>query len=55
VEVVDIVGRIVEDLRDKSEPYSQMVMQTIEKVVVNLGALDIDAHLEEALWDQTSD
>jgi splicing factor 3B subunit 1 len=51
VEVADIVGRTVEDLRDESEPYSQMVMETIEKVVSNLGASDIDAHLEELLID----
>jgi splicing factor 3B subunit 1 len=28
-----------------------MVMETIEKVVSNLGASDIDAHLEELLID----
>ncbi|KAL0339839.1 UNVERIFIED_CONTAM: Splicing factor 3B subunit [Sesamum radiatum] len=48
---VDIVGRIVEDLKDESEPYRRMVMETIEKVVTNLGASDIDARLEELLID----
>lgn len=51
VGVADIVGRIVEDLKDESEPYRRMVMETIEKVVVNLGASDIDARLEELLID----
>ncbi|KAM7466089.1 hypothetical protein LguiB_013651 [Lonicera macranthoides] len=51
VGVADIVGRIVEDLKDESEPYRRMVMETIEKVVVNLGASDIDSRLEELLID----
>ncbi|OMO63584.1 Armadillo-like helical [Corchorus olitorius] len=51
VGVVDIVGRIVEDLKDESEPYRRMVMETIEKVVANLGASDIDSRLEELLID----
>ncbi|KAL5079980.1 hypothetical protein RYX36_008401 [Vicia faba] len=63
VGVADIVGRVVEDLEDESEPYRQMVMETIEKVVTNLGSPDIDARLEElfidgilnAFQEQTSD
>lgn len=51
VGVADIVGRVVEDLKDESEPYRRMVMETIEKVVSNLGASDIDARLEELLID----
>lgn len=51
VGVADIVGRIVEDLKDESEPYRRMVMETIEKVVTNLGSSDIDARLEELLID----
>ncbi|OIV96195.1 hypothetical protein TanjilG_14872 [Lupinus angustifolius] len=51
VGVADIVARIVEDLKDESEPYRRMVMETIEKVVTNLGASDIDARLEELLID----
>ncbi|XP_059298172.1 uncharacterized protein LOC132050840 [Lycium ferocissimum] len=49
--VADIGGRIAEDLKDESEPYRRMVMETIEKVVANLGAYDIDARLEELLID----
>lgn len=29
-----IVGRIVEDLKDESEPYRRMVMETIDKVFI---------------------
>uniref|UniRef100_A0A7S0WT61 TOG domain-containing protein n=1 Tax=Chlamydomonas leiostraca TaxID=1034604 RepID=A0A7S0WT61_9CHLO len=47
----EIVGRVVEDLKDESEPYRRMVMETIEKVVSNLGSSDIDARLEELLID----
>ncbi|KAJ1405596.1 Armadillo-type fold [Sesbania bispinosa] len=46
-----LVGRIVEDLKDESEPYRRMDMETIEKVVTNLGASNIDARLEELLID----
>lgn len=47
----EVVGRTVEDLKDESEPYRRMVMETIEKVVSNLGSSDIDARLEEVLVD----
>merc|ERR1711959_471730 len=59
----DIIGRIVEDLKDASEPYTKMVMETIDKVISNLGVADIDSRLEEqindgilyAFQEQTSD
>lgn len=47
----EIVSRVVEDLKDESEPYRRMVMETIDKVVTDLGAADIDARLEELLID----
>ena len=47
----EIIGRIVEDLKDESEPYRKMVMETIEKVIANLSAADIDQRLEEQLID----
>lgn len=47
----EIVGRIVEDLKDEAEPYRRMVMETIDKVISSLGAADIDARLEELLVD----
>ena len=34
--------RLVEGLKDESEPYRKMVMETVEKVVTNLGTADID-------------
>ncbi|GKB37689.1 splicing factor 3B subunit 1, partial [Tanacetum coccineum] len=49
--VPDIVARLVQDLKDESEPYRRMVMETIDKVVANLGASDIDPRLEELLID----
>lgn len=47
----EIVGRIVEDLKDESEPYRRMVMETVDKVVHELGSSDLDARLEELLID----
>ena len=47
----EIVGRIVNDLKDESEPYRKMVTETIDKVVTALGTADIDARLEELLID----
>lgn len=47
----DIVTRIVDDLKDDSEPYRRMVMETVQKVMTNLGAGDIDDRLEERLID----
>jgi splicing factor 3B subunit 1 len=47
----DIIGRIVEDLKDASEPYRKMVMETIDKVIATLGVADIDSRLEEQIID----
>lgn len=47
----EIVGRIVEDLKDESEPYRRMVVDTIDKVISKLGTADVDAMLEEKLID----
>ncbi|CAA7034833.1 unnamed protein product [Microthlaspi erraticum] len=52
VGVADIVGKLAgEGLKEDSEPYRRMVMETIDKVVTNLGASDIDLRLEELLID----
>mmetsp|Transcript_47675 Transcript_47675/g.91031 ORF Transcript_47675/g.91031 Transcript_47675/m.91031 type:complete len:1376 (-) Transcript_47675:178-4305(-) len=51
VGVTDIVSRIVEDLKDESEPYRRMVMETTEKCIQNQGTADVDARLEELLID----
>lgn len=47
----EILGRIVEDLKDESEPYRRMVMETVERVVSRLGASDVEPRLEEQLVD----
>ncbi|XP_065053079.1 splicing factor 3B subunit 1-like isoform X1 [Rhopilema esculentum] len=47
----DIIGRVVDDLKDESEQYRKMVLETIEKIMANLGAADIDSRLEEQLID----
>ena len=51
VGAAEIVNRVVDDLKDESEQYRKMVMETIEKVMANLGAADIDSRLEEQLID----
>ena len=45
----EVIGRVVEDLKDESEPYRKMVMETVESVVQNLGAADLDVRLEVGL------
>lgn len=47
----EIIGRIVNELKDEAEPYRKMVMETITKVVAGLGASDIDERLEVRLVD----
>ena len=47
----EIVGRIVNDLKDESEPYRKLVTETIDRVISALGTADIDARLEELLVD----
>eukprot|EP01102_Stenamoeba_stenopodia_P022948 TRINITY_DN9753_c0_g1_i1.p1 TRINITY_DN9753_c0_g1~~TRINITY_DN9753_c0_g1_i1.p1 ORF type:complete len:888 (+),score=209.47 TRINITY_DN9753_c0_g1_i1:46-2664(+) len=47
----EIISRIVEDLKDETEPLRKMVMEAIEKVVENLGVSDVDQRLEELLID----
>jgi len=47
----EVVRRISDDLKDESEPYRKMVMETIQQVVQNLGSADIDERLEEQLID----
>ena len=47
----EVISRVVDDLKDESEPYRKMVMETVELIVQNLGASDIDVRLEEQLID----
>ncbi|KAL6069564.1 U2 snRNP component prp10 [Balamuthia mandrillaris] len=51
VGAAEIISRIVDDLKDESEPYRKMVMETIDKVVGNLGTSEIDHRLEVQLID----
>ncbi|KAI9755604.1 MAG: hypothetical protein M1815_004814 [Lichina confinis] len=51
VGVGEIVERIVSNLKDESEAYRKMAMETVEKVVASLGAADIGERLEERLVD----
>ncbi|ESP03174.1 hypothetical protein LOTGIDRAFT_199416 [Lottia gigantea] len=51
VGAAEITGRVVDDLKDEAEQYRKMVMETIEKIMGNLGATDIDSRLEEQLID----
>ncbi|RYG68655.1 hypothetical protein EON64_04715, partial [archaeon] len=48
---VEVVARIVDDLKDESEPYRKMVLEAIEQVVQHLGVHEIDTRLEEQLVD----
>eukprot|EP00451_Oxyrrhis_marina_P013514 CAMPEP_0204329830 /NCGR_PEP_ID=MMETSP0469-20131031/14452_1 /ASSEMBLY_ACC=CAM_ASM_000384 /TAXON_ID=2969 /ORGANISM="Oxyrrhis marina" /LENGTH=1189 /DNA_ID=CAMNT_0051312511 /DNA_START=29 /DNA_END=3598 /DNA_ORIENTATION=+ len=47
----EVIGRVVEDLKDQSEPYRKMVMETIDKIITDLGVADIDSRLEEQIID----
>jgi splicing factor 3B subunit 1 len=47
----EIISRIVDDLKDDSEPYRRMVMETVQQVLENLGSGDVDERLEERLID----
>jgi splicing factor 3B subunit 1 len=47
----EIINRVVGDLKDENEQYRKMVMETIMKIMWNLGAADIDSRLEVQLID----
>lgn len=51
VGVSEILERIVGNLKDESESYRKMTVETIEKLVASLGAADIGERLEERLID----
>jgi splicing factor 3B subunit 1 len=51
VGAAEIISRVVDDLKDESEQYRKMVMETIEKIMSNLGSADVDSRLEEQLID----
>ncbi|XP_053668336.1 splicing factor 3B subunit 1-like [Anopheles marshallii] len=47
----EIIERVVDDLKGENEQCRKMVMETIEKIMANLGAADIDSRLEAQLID----
>lgn len=51
VGVSEILERIVNNLKDESEPYRKMTVETLEKLIAALGAADITERLEERLID----
>jgi splicing factor 3B subunit 1 len=51
VGVSEILDRIVVNLKDESEAYRKMTVETVEKVIASLGAADIGERLEERLID----
>lgn len=51
VGAAEIVSKIVDELKDESEQFRKMVMETVDKIMGNLGAGDIDTSLEERLVD----
>lgn len=51
VGAAEIITRVVDDLKDESEQYRKMVMETIEKIMDGLGSSEIDSRLEEQLID----
>ena len=51
VGAAEIIVRVVDDLKDENEQYRKMVMETIEQILTNMGATDIDNRLEEQLID----
>lgn len=46
-----VIGRLVDDLKDQSDPYRRMVVETIEKITESLGLSDVDTSLESRLVD----
>lgn len=48
---VDVVSRISGDLKDGSEPYRKMVMETIQQLIEIHGVSTFDTRLEELLID----
>lgn len=46
-----VIGRLADDLKDESDPYRRMVVETVEKVTENLGLSDVDHTLEARVVD----
>lgn len=48
---VEILHRIVDDLKDENEQYRKMVMETVQEIMQEMGSADVDSRLEEQLID----
>merc|ERR1719284_1307070 len=48
---VEILNRIVDDLKDENEQYRKMVMETVQLIMQEMGSSDVDSRLEEQLID----
>ncbi|KAL8427754.1 hypothetical protein Efla_004086 [Eimeria flavescens] len=46
-----VIKFIVDDLKDPSEPFRKVTLETIEQIIVNGGVSDVDGRLEEQLID----
>lgn len=51
VGAVEIISRIVDDLKDENEQYRKMVMETVENIIALMGTSEIDSRLEVQLID----
>eukprot|EP00178_Gracilaria_changii_P006261 TRINITY_DN2075_c0_g1_i1.p1 TRINITY_DN2075_c0_g1~~TRINITY_DN2075_c0_g1_i1.p1 ORF type:complete len:1244 (+),score=174.70 TRINITY_DN2075_c0_g1_i1:300-4031(+) len=49
--VSDVLGRLVGDLKDESDPYRRMVLETVENVTDKLGLSGVNGALESRLID----
>ncbi|CBX95542.1 similar to splicing factor 3B subunit 1 [Plenodomus lingam JN3] len=49
--VAEVVGRIVNNMKDENEAYRKMTVETVDKIISTLGAHDVDQRLEEQLID----
>ena len=47
----EIIKRVVNELRDENETYREIVIRTIEQIITQLGAADIDKKLEDSLME----
>merc|ERR1711990_505917 len=48
---VEILNRIVDDLKDENEQYRKMVMETVQLIMQEMGSAEVDNRLEEQLID----
>ncbi|PJF17187.1 ARM repeat-containing protein [Paramicrosporidium saccamoebae] len=51
VGVAEVIGRIVGNLKDESEPFRRMTVEAIDRILTKLSGADISGRLEEQLVD----